>query len=455
MELAVYPKYKPSEKDWLCQIPEYWQEKRIKFSLSYIGSGKTPKGGANVYVNEGINLFRSQNVHDSGMRLDDVVRITDAADELQAGTRVKEQDVLLNITGASIGRTSVVPAEALPANVNQHVCILRTEQDKILPSYLHRLLCSKIAKDQILENENGTSREGLNFVQVANLFFPLPGIKEQIQIAKFLDYKTAQIDRLIEKKKALIEKLNEQRIAMITQAVTKGLNPDVPMKKSEEEWFSEVPEHWEIRKLKWTIDNLKNGVWGKDKNGIDDLVCIRVADFNRINFCIDNSNLTLRAIEEKDRSGRLIKKGDLLIEKSGGGENQLVGAVVDFNSSFPAVTSNFVAKMEVSSGFISRYLTYLHNYLYSIRLNYRSIKQTTGIQNLDAELYFSELVAIAPKEEQTQIAKFLDYKTSQIDRLIEKKKALIEKLNEQRTAMITAAVTGKIDVRNIEVPEED
>jgi len=143
--------------------------------------------------------------------------------------------------------------------------------------------------------------------------------------------------------------------------------------------------------------------------------------------------------------GALLKKGDLLLEKSGGGEQQLVGAVVEFNQPFLAVTSNFIARMVASDGINSRFLTYLHSHLYSGRVNFRSIKQTTGIQNLDSQAYLDESITYPPLDEQQAIARFLDFKTAQIDALIAKKKVLLDKLAEMRTALISHAVTKGLD----------
>ncbi len=135
------------------------------------------------------------------------------------------------------------------------------------------------------------------------------------------------------------------------------------------------------------------------------------------------------------------------MEKSGGGDLQPVGVVVIYDSFDQAVCSNFIARMPVSDAFSSKFLVYLHAYLYSIRLNSRSIKQTTGIQNLDANAYLGESVAFPDHEEQTQIARFLDWKTAQIDRFIRNKRRLIELLKEQKQSLINQAVTGQIDVR--------
>lgn len=211
------------------------------------------------------------------------------------------------------------------------------------------------------------------------------------------------------------------------------------------DWFPEIPSHWEIDRAKWSVISCQNGVWGAEPDGDDDLVCIRVADFDRQSLRVSTEKLTMRSIAEKDRRNRLLKTGDLLLEKSGGGEQQLVGAVVEFNQQFPAVSSNFIARMVASDEMSSRFLVYLHSHLYSGRVNFRSIKQTTGIQNLDSQAYLDEPITYPPLYEQQTIARFLDFKTAQIDALIAKQKTLLDKLAEKRTALTSHAVTKGLD----------
>ena len=212
-------------------------------------------------------------------------------------------------------------------------------------------------------------------------------------------------------------------------------------KPTECSWFPEIPSHWTVDRAKWSVTSCQNGVWGAEPDGDDDLVCIRVADFDRQSLRVSTEKLTMRSIANKDRRNRLLKAGDLLLEKSGGGEHQLVGAVVEFNQAFPAVNSNFIARMVTSDDVVSRFLVYVHSHLYSGRVNFRSVKQTTGIQNLDAQAYLDEPIVYPPREEQETIATFLDFKTAQVDGLIAKKRALLDTLNEKRTALITHAVT--------------
>jgi len=212
---------KDSGVEWLGQIPAHWDVKRLKYLVSRVGSGKTPKGGAEIYVEKGILFLRSQNIHFTGLRLNDVVHIDTQIDAEMACSRVLPNDVLLNITGASLGRCSLVPDNFPAANVNQHVCVIRPRKEKISPAFLHDCLSSRAVQRQIFSSENGTSREGLNFVQVSQLVLAMPRSKtEQCEIARSIRFRTAQLDKLITKVRDGIDKLREYRTALISAAVT-------------------------------------------------------------------------------------------------------------------------------------------------------------------------------------------------------------------------------------------
>lgn len=213
-------KMKDSGVEWLGKVPEGWKIKKLKYCTTKIGSGKTPKGGAEVYTSTGVALLRSQNIYDDGLRLSDVVFIDKETDLEMKNTRVELLDVLLNITGASIGRCALANKDCLPANVNQHVCIIRTTPYDLLPEFAHIFLCSKYFKDFILSEEQGTSREGLNFQQIGNISAPLPSTNIQENIINAVNIQTAQIDALIQKVQTAIDKLKEYRTALISAAVT-------------------------------------------------------------------------------------------------------------------------------------------------------------------------------------------------------------------------------------------
>ena len=206
--------------EWLGEIPAHWEVRRLKHTVNKIGSGKTPSGGAERYVTDGIMLLRSQNVHFRGLELSDVAYIDKATDDEMSNSRVCEDDVLLNITGASLGRCCVARLKGLEANVNQHVCIIRPDQRQSDPVFLAYSIESQSLQDQIFNNENGVSRDALNFEQIGSLILVEPTIIEQRAIAAFLDHETANIDALIAKVQEAIDRLKELRTALISAAVT-------------------------------------------------------------------------------------------------------------------------------------------------------------------------------------------------------------------------------------------
>lgn len=206
-------------------------------------------------------------------------------------------------------------------------------------------------------------------------------------------------------------------------------------------WIGHVPAHWTVDRLRWTIADAQNGIWGDEPDGLNDIICVRVVDFDRTTLTASIDEPTMRAVTPSERRGRVLQRGDLLLEKSGGGELQPVGAVVEYDHDAPAVCSNFVARVRVACGFDARFLVYLHSHLYTGRVNTRSVKQTTGIQNLDSMAYFDERVCWPPLPEQQAIAGWLDERTRRIDDLVAAKRRLIDRLDEQRTALITHAVT--------------
>lgn len=184
-----------------------------------MGSGVTPSGGASVYQLSGIPLLRSQNVHFDGLRLDDVAYITEEIHENMSNSQVSDGDVLLNITGASIGRTYFVENWLGEANVNQHVCILRPKEN-IDTKYLYLLLRSNIGQEQIRQEQTGSGREGLNFEALRNFTIPTMDMKEQQSIVRHIETECARIDAKKAQTKKLIALLTEYRTALISEVVT-------------------------------------------------------------------------------------------------------------------------------------------------------------------------------------------------------------------------------------------
>lgn len=210
---------RPSSVEWIGDIPSDWKIVRQSLIATKIGSGKTPLGGNDSYAEDGIPLIRSQNVYGGKLHLEDVVYIDEATDAEMAGTRVVPGDVLLNITGASIGRSCVAPAELERANVNQHVCIIRP--DKLYSDSRYLQYCwSTIGQSWISSYQVGATREAMNFSQIGKSRFPLPPLALQQQIADYLDDRCSRIDRILDLKRRQVDVLKRRRQSLIYEYVT-------------------------------------------------------------------------------------------------------------------------------------------------------------------------------------------------------------------------------------------
>ena len=210
-------------------------------------------------------------------------------------------------------------------------------------------------------------------------------------------------------------------------------------------WLGDVPSHWVGKRLRDCVEGCSNGVWGDESDGgDDDIPVIRVADFDRESRQVIEYE-TVRKVDCSQRESRALIPGDMLIEKSGGGEQQPVGMVVSYFGPEGAVCSNFVARMRSREGVVSRFMVYLHAYLYASRVTGISVKQTTGIQNLNSTAYLSEACFVPPPDEQQAIADYLDTETARIDDLIREKEELIGLLREWRQSVIAEAVTKGLD----------
>ena len=421
MKYPKYSAYKDSQAEWLERVPEHWDAPllkyvaRLKYGDSLAANERDKSGNVLVYGSNG-----EVGVHSSA--------------------NTKAPAIIVGRKG-SYGKVTFTAEAAFSIDTTYFI-------DSTCTNHHLRWLYYALQPAGLDTNSQDTGVPGLSREAAYSTRFVAPSYSEQVTIAAFLDIEIAKIDKLIDKQERLITLLQEKRQALISHVVTKGLNPNVSMKDSGVEWFGKIPGDWHVDRLKWTAEGCNNGIWGEEADGGEnDIICIRVADFDRQKFTVNLSDPTFRLVTQSQRASRELKQGDLLLEKSGGGEKQPVGVVVIYDHPEPAVCSNFVAKMVIRPEYNSRYICYVHTMLYSKRVNTRSIKQNTGIQNLDSSAYLDEKFPIPSLIEQNTIATFLDTETTQIDMLSEKARKVIDRLTERRIALISAVVTGKIDVR--------
>lgn len=446
-----YEAYRDSGAKWLGTIPAHWEIKPLKRIAATTFSNvdkKSEDGEIPVRLCNYVDVYYNDHITNALDFMEATAGTAEIARfELRAG------DVLVTKDSESwddIAVAAYVPERLPEVLCGYHLALIRPDVQVAEGRYLFRAIGARGVNDQFRVGASGITRYGLGKYEIENAEIPVPPLDEQRAISAFLDRETAKVDELIERKQQLIELLLEHRSALIRRAVTKGLDPSAPLRDSGVEWLGDVPAHWETRRLRDTVGSMLNGAWGEEPGsdgGAEELPCVRAADFDRVHFRVSFERAPLRSFSARDLNRRILKKGDLLLEKSGGGEQQPVGAVVLFDSEERAVHSNFIARIRVTDDWSPPFVTYLHAALYAARVNVRSIKQTTGLQNLDAARYLAESFAAPPLSEQVEIAEYLDRETARIDALVEEIEAVVERLREYRTAVISAAVTGKIDVR--------
>lgn len=409
----IYPEYKDSEVEWLEYLPFNWQIMKVKFLLKDGPEGIKigPFGSAlklEDMVKKGIRVYGQENVIKRDFTLGKRFISQEKYSDMKVYT-AEQGDILVTMMGTS-GKCQVVPESADLGIIDSHLLKLRTN-NKILPE-LFRLLVdeAKEIKDQIGKQGKGSIMHGLNSTIVKELEFPLPSIKEQVQILNFLKDETAKIDTLITKQEKLIELLKEKRQAVISHAVTKGLNPDAPMKDSGVEWFGEVPEHWNVSQLKHHV-NTVNG-FGFSSNDFQDegVPFIRAGNIKNKTIVKPDIHLPQSVVDQYQRV--IMSAGELIISMVGSDPKIKASAVGQVGIVPPSLAGSVpnqnVVILREKTSLIKRFLFYVvcgtsyryHLDVFSHKLANQSIISSSLIIN--AHFVFPEI------EEQIQVVGFLD-----------------------------------------------
>jgi type I restriction enzyme S subunit len=293
----------------------------------------------------------------------------------------------------------------------------------------------------ILLTADGSAQENISNSQIENLDIAIPPTpEEQTAIANYLDRKTAEIDELIADKKRLLELYEEEKTAIINQAVTKGINPDVKMKDSGIEWLGEIPEHWEVKKLKYLADIVLGKMLTKTNNG--NLVkkkYLRAANIGWLNVNVEDVKEMWFSRDELEKLR--LKKNDLLVSE--GGE---VGRTCIWRDELEeCYIQNSVHKITLKSLNNPFYYLFLF-YIYGVKGAFDAIVNRISIAHLTVEKVRDIFFPVPPPAEQTVIVDYIEKELNRINAKAEKTKKLIELLEEYKQALISEVVTGKIKV---------
>ena len=444
--MKKYDSYKDSGVEWIGEIPRHWEITKIKNIASIFGRigfrGYTVEDI--VEKGNGAISLSPSNLIEQKLDLSKGTYISWDKYHESPEIQIDNGDVIL-VKTASVGKVGYVEFLTEPATLNPQLVVFKNV--KIDNKFLYYLLISPIIQTQIQSDLVGGVVPTLSQLIIKNYYIPQNTLEEQTTIANFLDQKTTQIDDLIAKKERLIQLLEEERTAIINQAVTKGLDPTVPMKDSGIEWLGEIPAHWEVKRIKHTT-YVKGRIGWKGLRSdefleFSDSYVVTGTDFynGRIKW---ETCYQVPIDRYEDDPFIKLQNDDLLITKDG-----TIGKI--------AIVKDMPKIATLNSGvFLPRplvneyYQEFMYWILYSevFKTFYDFNKSGSTIQHLYQNVFNEFKYPLPPMKEQTEIINHINIKTKELDLVISKTKQEIELLKEYKTALISEVVTGKVDVRN-------
>ena len=435
MSFPRYENYKDSGVEWLGEVPEHWDVRAIKHIVSIPitdGPHETPN-----FPDEGIPFVSAEAVSTGVIDFSKIRGFISESDHFRYSQKYLPQfgDIYMVKSGATTGITAIVEVDR-EFNIWSPLAAIRCGK-RAIPRFILNFMRSKNFQEAVTLNWSFGTQQNIGMGVIENLAVTLPPIPEQQTIAAFLDCETAKIDALITEQQRLIELLKEKRQSVISHAVTKGLNPNAPMKDSGVEWLGDVPEHWELKATKRLFR----------------LVVEPAPDDNDHELLSIYTAIGVRPRKELEEKGNkatttngywMVKKGDLIVNKL----LAWMGAIGISN--YDGVTSPAYDILRQRLPLEPRY----YDFLFRCGVCFSEFRRySRGIMDMRLRLYFDELgqlyMPYPSKVEQNEIVSFLESELDKFDPLIAETQLAISLLQERRTALISATVTGKIDVRGL------
>lgn len=436
MSLPRYGDYKDSDIPWLGKIPEHWEVTKTKYVCSFSTGWTPPTGDTSSY--EGENLWA--NISDLGAKtiIDTAKRISDAA-ALKSGIELSPEGSLLFSFKLSIGQVSFAGCDMF---TNEAIATFRGSDELALPFayYAFPLFLVQNA------SENIYGAKLLNQELIRGATYALPPIEEQTAIATFLDRETAKIDALIAEQEKLITLLAEKRQATISHAVTRGLNPNAPMKDSGVAWLGEMPEHWRLKRLKQVVRpgvSISYGIVQPGEPKEEGVPFIQTSNLSDASFNLDQLQRTTVEIASAYPRSRLTG-GEVIL-----GIRASIGAAYIVPEDLAGANlSRGIARIECGDEIVPSFLVQVLRS--SATLSYWGLsKQGSTFNEVSIETVRELALAVPPLKEQEKIATFLEEELTKLTLLQTQSKYAIGLFKERRSALISAAVTGQIDVRGL------
>ncbi|WP_260465709.1 restriction endonuclease subunit S [Stutzerimonas stutzeri] len=454
MSFPAYSAYMDAGVDWLGKIPEHWQQKwlgllAVESRTAFVDGPFGSDLKSSDYQDEGVPLIQLNNIRDGQHVLRNMKFISEEKRNELSRHSAFPGDIVIAKMADPVARSAIVSDEFSEYVIVADCVKMTPDLASVDLSFLIWAINSDCVRISAELMSSGVTRIRINLGQVKKLRIPYPPLREQTQIARFLDHETARIDALIEEQQRLIELLKEKRQAVISHAVTKGLDPTVPMKDSGVEWLGEMPAHWEVKQLKHVVDPNTSITYGIVQAGPEfegGIPYIRTSDMSGEELPISGYPLTSPEIDESYARSR-VRPGDIVMS---------IRASV--GKCLPVPDELKVANLTQGTAKISAGQGITRNFL----LAFLNAEATQNYFDLMAKgATFKEItldalrrtpVLLPPAGEQIKIDQFVARHTSLLDDTCKQAIQSVSLLQERRSALISAAVTGKIDVRGWQSP---
>ncbi len=448
-----YPDYRDSGVEWLDDIPTHWELRSLRRMGSFFKGGGGTKEDE---VENGIPCVRYGDLYTQHEFLIRNTRASIGPENVGRYRHLEYGDVLFAGSGETIeeiGKSAVTLIDG-DAYCGGDVIVFRPSVETDAAFLGYTTDCRAAAYQKACMGR-GVTVMHIYASELKHLLVPLPPVDEQRAIAEFLDHETTKIDELVAKKRLLLERLAEYRTALITRTVTcglppeaaraAGLDPSPPFKPSGVDWLGEIPEHWEIQRLGRMGSFFKGGGGTKEDEVDNGIPCVRYGDlYTQHEFLITGTRAGIG--QDSAERYRQLRFGDVLFAGSGETIDEIGKSAVNLIKG-PAYCGGDVIIFRPSIKVDATFLGYASDCRAAISQKACMGRGVTVMHIYSSELKYM-LIPLPPLDEQRSIAEFLDQQAERIDALRERIETAIERLQEYRTALVTAAVTGKIDVRD-------
>ena len=441
-----YAEYKDSGVEWLGEVPKSWEVVPTKYLFNIV-NGSTPKSGVAEYWDGDIIWITPSDLSKiSNFEISDSGRYITEKGFNSCGTSLVPAESIILSCRAPIGSLAITTKE-ICTNQGCKALVLNSKVNNKFIFYYF-----SVSTEQLNILGKGTTFLELSTDELSNFSIPNPSLQESEKIANFLDHETAKIDSLIEKQQQLIQLLKEKRQAVISHAVTKGLNPNISMKDSGVEWLGEVPEHWELVPLKYLCTFSGGGTPSKDNLNYwtdGDIPWVSPKDMKTFWIKETQDYITEKAIKES--STNMVEPNSLLMVVRSGILQRTIPIAIN---KVPVTMNQDMKALKFGNRVLVEYIADLiHGNTSELLLEWS--KEGATVESIEHEYLANSIVPVPPIEEQQSITTLVAKKMGVYRELTCKAESQIFLLQERRTALISAAVTGKIDVRNWQNPNNN